>query len=170
VPLDWATTQNNLGIALSSLGEREAGTARLEQAVNAFREALKERTRKRVPLNWAATQNNLGIALSNLGEREAGTARLEQAVNAFREALKERTSERVPLDWATSTGNQGVAFMLLAERLGDADMAKVAIQQIDVAFTMMKHAGHAPFSVFYKAKLSKACALLNQLAARWCVD
>jgi len=29
-PLDWAATQNDLGIALRRLGERESGTARLE--------------------------------------------------------------------------------------------------------------------------------------------
>ena len=40
VPLDWATTQNNLGNALATLGERESGTARLEEAVAAYREAL----------------------------------------------------------------------------------------------------------------------------------
>jgi hypothetical protein len=40
VPLDWATTQNNLGTALSSLGERESGTARLEEAVTAYVNAL----------------------------------------------------------------------------------------------------------------------------------
>ena len=64
VPLDWAMTQNNLGLALQVLGRRESGTAKLEEAVVAYREALKERTRERVPLDWAATQNNLGIALS----------------------------------------------------------------------------------------------------------
>jgi hypothetical protein len=31
VPLDWAMTQNRLGIALWRLGERESGTARLEE-------------------------------------------------------------------------------------------------------------------------------------------
>jgi hypothetical protein len=36
MPLDWAMTQNNLGIALSTLGQRESGTARLEQAVAAW--------------------------------------------------------------------------------------------------------------------------------------
>jgi hypothetical protein len=36
VPLDWATTQNNLGAALLALGERESGTARLEEAVAAW--------------------------------------------------------------------------------------------------------------------------------------
>jgi hypothetical protein len=35
-------------------------TARLEEAVAAYRDALKERTRERVPLDWAGTQNNLG--------------------------------------------------------------------------------------------------------------
>ena len=96
-PLDWARTQNNLGIALQRLGERESGTGRLEEAVIAHREALKERTRERVPLDWATTQNNLGNALQRLGERESGTGRLEEAVAAYREALKELTRERVPL-------------------------------------------------------------------------
>ena len=63
VPLDWARTQNDLGIALTIFGRRESGTAKLEEAVAAFREALKEWTRERVPLDWAMTQNNLGTAL-----------------------------------------------------------------------------------------------------------
>ena len=36
VPLEWAMTQNNLGNALLRLGEREDGTARLEEAVSAY--------------------------------------------------------------------------------------------------------------------------------------
>jgi hypothetical protein len=48
VPLDWAATQNNLGNVLQTLGERESGTGRLEEAVLAYREALKEWTRERV--------------------------------------------------------------------------------------------------------------------------
>ena len=49
--------------ALRRSGERESGTARLEEAVAAYRAALEERTRERVPLDWARTQNNLGNAL-----------------------------------------------------------------------------------------------------------
>ena len=41
MPLDWATTQNNLGNALAGLGDRESGTARLEEAVAAYRAALR---------------------------------------------------------------------------------------------------------------------------------
>ena len=100
-----------LGNALATLGERERGPERLEQAVAAYTEALKERTRERVPLEWAMTQSNLGAALAALGEREGGPERLEQAVAAYTEALKERTRARVPLDWAMVQNNLGAALV-----------------------------------------------------------
>jgi tetratricopeptide (TPR) repeat protein len=126
------------------LGERESGTARLEEAVAAYRAALEERTRDRVLLDWARTQNNLGNALQALGERESGTARLEEAVAAFRAALEERTRDRVLLDWASSTGNQGVALRVLVERRGDLAIAELAMAQITAAFETCRDAHHAP--------------------------
>jgi hypothetical protein len=39
---------------LTLFGERESGTARLEEAVAVYRAALEERTRARVPLQWAS--------------------------------------------------------------------------------------------------------------------
>ena len=65
-------TQMNLGAALTRLGERESETGKLEQAVAAYRGALKERTRERVPLDWAMTQNNLGTVLSPSGGARPG--------------------------------------------------------------------------------------------------
>jgi tetratricopeptide (TPR) repeat protein len=115
-PLDWARTQNDLGIALWTLGERESGTARLEEAVAAYRAALEEYTRDRVPLDWARTQMGLGLALSRLGERESGTARLEEAVAAYRAALEEYTRDRAPLEWARTQMNLGSALARLGER------------------------------------------------------
>lgn len=110
---------NNLGVALQTLGQRETDTARLEQAVSAYQEALKERTRDRAPLDWAMTQNNLGNALWSLGQRETDTARLEQAVAACQAALKERTRDRVPLDWAATQNNLGNALWSLGQRETD---------------------------------------------------
>ncbi len=115
-PDERGAAGNNLGNALATLGGRDAGTERLEQAVAAYRLALNEQTRDRVPLDWAATQNNLGSALATLGERQAGTARLKEAVAAFRAALEERTRERVPLDWAATQNNLGNALRALGER------------------------------------------------------
>ncbi len=72
MPLDWAAAQNNLGNALWTLGGRESGTGRLEEAVAAYRAALEELSRDRVPLQWAGTQDNLGNALATLGGASAG--------------------------------------------------------------------------------------------------
>ena len=79
--------------------------ARLEEAVVAFRKALKERTRQHTPFEWATVQNNLGTALSDIGERGDTKARLDEAVEAYRETLKEWTRERVPWQWAKTQNN-----------------------------------------------------------------
>jgi tetratricopeptide (TPR) repeat protein len=127
LPLDWASTQNNLGNALRTLGERESGTERLAEAVSAYRAALEERTREQVPLEWAMTQNNLGTALQRLGERESGTERLEEAVVAYRAALEEYTRERVPLDWAMTQNNLGNALSTLGGRQSGTERLEEAV-------------------------------------------
>jgi tetratricopeptide (TPR) repeat protein len=118
-PLLWASTQHNLGTALSTLGERESDPVRLEKAIAAYHEALKERTRDRAPLDWAKTQNNLGLALKGLAERRRDTALLEEAIAAHREALKEYTREFAPFDWARAQNNLGVSLRRLGEWNGD---------------------------------------------------
>jgi hypothetical protein len=80
VPLNWAITQNDLGNALETLGERESGTARLEEAVAAYRAALEERTRDRVPVDWAETQMNLGNVMAVFAERFRDPVRMEEAI------------------------------------------------------------------------------------------
>jgi tetratricopeptide (TPR) repeat protein len=107
--------QGNLGNALGKLGERESGTARLEEAITAFRATLKEYTRERDPFLWAHTQNNLGYVLSKLGRRNGEPAQLEEAVASYHSALQELVRERVPLDWAMIQNNLGIALFMLWE-------------------------------------------------------
>ena len=121
-PVDWAGTQNNLGLALSNQGSRTGGAAGAEllaQAVTAYRAALRVYTENRHPVNWAATQNNLGIALSDQGERSSGAAGAEllaQAVAACRAALRVRTEDRHPVQWAGTQNNLGTALQEQGER------------------------------------------------------
>ena len=121
------TALNDLGVALWELGERESGTARLNEAIAVYRDALKERTRERVPLDWAITQHNLGIVLRSLGERETDTARLNEAVTAFRAALEERKREDEPSRWASTQNCLGTALKTLGDREGDAACLEEAI-------------------------------------------
>ncbi|HTO79940.1 MAG TPA: hypothetical protein VMJ31_09230, partial [Methylocystis sp.] len=65
---------------LEAIGERESGVATLQQAVAAFREALKERTRERVPLDWAMSYGNQGVAMMRLSERTKNAAMAKAAV------------------------------------------------------------------------------------------
>jgi tetratricopeptide (TPR) repeat protein len=88
VPLDRAMTQNNLGAALYLLGERESGTARLEEAVAAYRDALKEYTRERVPLDWAKSFGNEGVALMLLAERKLDATMAETALSQINTAFE----------------------------------------------------------------------------------
>jgi len=120
---EWVSVQDHLGRALLTLGQREPETTRLEEAVSAYREALKEQSREREPLEWARAQTNLGRALDSLGRRESGTANLEEAVVAYREGLKEQTCERAPLEWATTQNSLGVALATLGWR--DTGTAKL---------------------------------------------
>ncbi len=124
---------NELGIALRTLGERESGTERLEAAVVAYKNALKEWTRETVPLDWAAVQMNLGNALATLGERERGTARLEAAAMAYENALKEWTREREPLQWAAVQMNLGNALRNLGERESGTARLEAAVTAYDSA-------------------------------------
>ena len=123
----------NLGLALATLGERESSTARLDEAVEAYRAALQKRTRERVPLDWALTQNNLGGALAALGRRLSGTAKLHEAVESFRAALQEYTRERAPLAWAMVQNNLGTALGTLGERERSTARLREAIEAFRAA-------------------------------------
>jgi tetratricopeptide (TPR) repeat protein len=104
---------------LGGLGDRQNSIERLEEAVAACREALKEHTRERWPLSWAMSQMNLGAALSSIGARESGTARLEDAVAAFREALKELARETGSPRTTFAQIKLADALCALGEREGD---------------------------------------------------
>jgi hypothetical protein len=76
-----------LGNALQTLGARESGTARLEEAVGAYRAALLEWTNERVPLYWAGAQMNLGQVLTVIAERLGDQDRMAEALACAHDAM-----------------------------------------------------------------------------------
>ena len=72
MPLDWAGTQNNLGNALSSLGKRESGRARLEEAVAAYRAALEVLEAAENSLYVSMVRSNLERTETLITERRSG--------------------------------------------------------------------------------------------------
>lgn len=116
MPLEWGRNQHNLGNALQSLGEIETDSAALEEAVETYREALKERTLDRAPIAFAETQKSLGNTLKSLGDRETGTARLQQSLDAFEAALNVSRRHKDPYLWATATKNQADILVAVGRR------------------------------------------------------
>lgn len=121
-PLEWAQSQNNLGNALLTLGER-GDNAALRGAVAAYEAALEELPRERVPHDWAVTQINLGNALATLGDEGA----LHRAVAAYEAALEEHTRERSPLLWASTQNNLGAALTALGGRGDNAALRRAVL-------------------------------------------
>ncbi|MEH2423460.1 MAG: CHAT domain-containing protein [Nostoc sp.] len=125
-PVDWATAQNNLGLAYSNriLGERAEN---IEHAIAAYSAALEVRTRIALPQQWATTQNNLGNAYSEriLGERAKN---VESAIAAYFAALKVRIRSVFPVDWAMTENNLGTAYTnrILGERKENIESAIAA--------------------------------------------
>ena len=66
-----------------------SGTARFEEAVTAYREALKEWTRARVPLDWAKTQMNFALVYRALFDKDHQPRHLDDALEAADGALEE---------------------------------------------------------------------------------
>jgi tetratricopeptide (TPR) repeat protein len=72
-----------------TLGVRESGTGRLEDAVSAYREALQKFTRARVLLRWATVQMKLASVYCALFDKGAQPNHLDDALEAIDRALEE---------------------------------------------------------------------------------
>jgi len=155
-PIEWAAVHNNLANALVALDERKNGTGGVEEAAALYREALTEKTRESAPRDWATIQTNLAEALTILGLRENAIPKLAEAAAVRREALV----------WAKRTGDEGVARMRLAEQLGDKEVARTALAQIDMALTTIQGGDDGGLlGDYYEEQLPKARALVEKLNA-----
>lgn len=136
VPLDWANTQNGLGIALSALGTCERSIDLLDKAVAAFRSSLSVFTRKRDPQGWALAMMNLGMTLGKLGQHDRDNVRLEEAVSSTRAALRVFDPERDTYYWCGSQNNLAVALQSLGEREGGTNRFDEAIEAYHAVLTI----------------------------------
>ena len=145
-----SSAQWQLGYALRTVGERDAGPARLHQAVAAHKAALADASRQKSPHFWAKCQYGLGNALVSLGEREARTATLQRAIAAFRASLEAWAQTGAPLEWAETQNGLGIALSGLGDRSKDTELLDQAIAAHDQALL----------------ELSRDCAPLRWAAAQ----
>ena len=137
-PLDYATTQNNLGVAYHDLSEVEERADNLRRAMAAYQQALRFYTPEADPLNYAMTQCNLGTVYSDMAQVEERADNLQRAVAAYQQALRFYTPEADPLNYALTQCNLGAAYRSLSaveERAENLQRAVAAYQQALRFFT-----------------------------------
>ena len=122
-PYEWATTQNNLGLAYFNRIKGEKAE-NLELAIQSCEAALLVRTRDRFPYEWATTQNNLGLAYCDRIKGEKAE-NLELAIQCFQAALLVHTRDRFPYEWATTQNNLGLAYFnrIKGEKVKNLELA-----------------------------------------------
>ncbi len=136
-PIQWATNQNNLGIAYCQRikGDRQEN---LEMAIRCYQRALLIRTSSVFPAQWAKTQNNLGLAYL---EREQGnrSENIEIAIRCYESVLQIRTHELVPWEWAMTQNYLGIAYLqrLQGNRAENVEMAIKCLNHALTVYTIV---------------------------------
>jgi hypothetical protein len=108
----WAIQVSNLGCTLTLLGRRtddDDGTAHLEEAVDAFREVLREPGVREMTPEYASVHVNLADALQALGERAMPAERVqyfERAADSLAVALSRVAPEK--MRWMLEIPSSGV--------------------------------------------------------------
>jgi tetratricopeptide (TPR) repeat protein len=77
-PIDYATTQNNLGTAYADLALVRDKEENLEKAIQSYQEALRAFTEDRYPIDYSRTMRNLARARDAMGkDSDASTTQTE---------------------------------------------------------------------------------------------
>lgn len=133
MPLDWATSQSNLGSAWQALGEFKRDANALRKAVTAYQAAFEVRSRDQAPMAWAETQGGLALALWKLGELQNSTETLRSAVTAYEAALSAETRARSPVAWAMMQDDLGALWKAIGKREGSVEALEKSVTAYEAA-------------------------------------
>ncbi|MEM9945431.1 MAG: tetratricopeptide repeat protein [Cyanobacteria bacterium P01_D01_bin.36] len=118
-PLEFATLQNSLGSVYWKLSHYEQDEGQLQrylqQAIEAYEQALSSYPPEQRPLDYAAVQNNLGITHWSLAKHQDAVPALKNAIAAYRDALNYRTPSTDAAACAITYNNLALAYWDLSK-------------------------------------------------------
>jgi tetratricopeptide (TPR) repeat protein len=127
-PIQYAMTQNDLGVAYQTLAEVKDRIENCDKAIQTYQESLKVYTLEDFPMDFTMTQNNLGVVYQTLAEVEDKAENCEKAIQTFQEVLKVKTLENFPIQYAMTQNNLGNVYQTLAEVKDRVENCEKAIQ------------------------------------------
>jgi tetratricopeptide (TPR) repeat protein len=154
-PIEWASTKNELGVALTRLGDLK-GAESHRQAVRALRSALTVFTFANFPFSWVRVQANLADALRRLGKEERNLSLFKESEAVFRETLSllDRGTNRIM--WASASCNLAAVLLDIDEHDGTISHAQEAIELSYDALDAFREASGGPFVKIANENLTRA--------------
>jgi len=143
-PIQYATTQNNLGAAYWNLpaADNKVRAENIIKAIECYKEALQISRKEEHPLQYAITQNNLGAAYTDLpaADNVERADNINKAIDCYDEALQIYRKDEYPLDYAMTQNNLGNAYRNLPAATSEerADNVKKAIECYDKALQIRR--------------------------------
>lgn len=128
VPILLASSQDELGQALSALGDLDRDSGSVREAIELFEEALKNLSPNERPASRGEVQINKGRALTVLGKLEQDQAILSRALESHRDALGVFNSDWAPFQRADALDAMGEALFALANLRNEPDIATLAAE------------------------------------------
>ncbi|MBX3568484.1 MAG: caspase family protein [Rhizobiaceae bacterium] len=132
----WARSQNLLGNALQTLGDRGAGADYLDRSVDAYKAALAVVGETADPGFVAKAKNNLANTLTMIGTRDGDAALLRQAVELYQPAIDRFEVEQDVQLWASAYTNFGKTLLALGEIENSADTLNMAGRAFEAALSV----------------------------------
>jgi tetratricopeptide (TPR) repeat protein len=120
-PLEYAETQNNLGVAYTCLATTDF--TYLKRAVECFQRALEHLTPDSTPLQYFIVQGNIGAAYLRLADFDLKdrAANLKRAIEYFQRALKYCSPKAALVSYPRQQNTLGDAYFRLAH-IEDRDL------------------------------------------------
>jgi tetratricopeptide (TPR) repeat protein/DNA-binding winged helix-turn-helix (wHTH) protein len=121
---DRAILLDSYGLVQLAVGQQTRETDRLEKALNACREASKQRHRESAVLHWADLQFRIGTLLVLLGSEDQKADRVNEGIEILREVVK----ALAPFGFAAQVKvNLGCALMTLNQKRGGTEGLEDAV-------------------------------------------
>jgi uncharacterized caspase-like protein len=169
-PTEWASAQLQLaralkqaGMMMAALGSVTDGAGMLNEAAQAFRDALKVHTRQDFAREWANAQTEIGDALVALSGLTADPRPLDAALAAYHAALEVFTRQAAPMDWARTQTNMGLALVGLGSLTMSKDRILEGRAAIQSAWEVYKEAGLIEYDIYFSNILANTEAELARL-------
>ena len=118
---------SNMGAVYSMLATYQDSADSLNQAANAYLQAVSTCSLKADPTEYAILHNSLGSVYWKLSHYQQAPNNLLKAIAAYRNALSGYRPDSQPLDYAATQNNLGISYWSLAKHEDPAACLKQAI-------------------------------------------